>query len=136
MENERNIGRFTTLLATIILLTGIASTIYVESLKEEKQTDNVIHINEIDYEIEDIFVDFIEISIEEFSGILLSDLLNDTSLINPEDYHYKVIGEDGYAKTIEWKHMKKGILTREKNVVFENLPQQFWIKDIAQIEVT
>ncbi len=135
MGDKGDLRRVTSLFATFLLLVGIASTIYVHSFKDEKQMGNAIVIHKIEYDIGDIFASFEEKTIEEFSGISLSDLLNATLLKNPENYEYKVVGEDGYAKTVEWNHMKNGILTRERNVVFSELPRQFWVRDVAKIEV-
>lgn len=135
MGDKGDLGRVASLFATFLLLVGIASTIYVHSFKDEKQMGNTIVIHEVEYDIGDIFASFEEKAIEEFSGISLSDLLNATLLKNPENYEYRVVGEDRYAKTVEWNHMKNGILTRERNVVFSDLPRQFWVRDVAKIEV-
>ncbi|RLF45535.1 MAG: hypothetical protein DRN29_06530 [Thermoplasmata archaeon] len=135
MGKNRGVERIASIFAIFLLLIGTVSTIYVYSFREEKQAGNAIIINGVEYDMNEIFSSFEKKYINEFSGILLSDLINETSIQSPENHEYAIIGADGYTKTVKWGDMKEGILTNERRVIFQNLPRQFWIRDVVKIEV-
>jgi hypothetical protein len=69
-------------------------------------------------------------------GVLLSDLVNDTGLENPEQYNYTITAEDGFAKTVSWENMTEGLLVKDEHKsVFPQMDKQYWIKDIKTIQV-
>ena len=76
---------------------------------------------------------------KNYTGALLSDIINMSKIKNPEEHKYTIAGpgkEGGlYQKTVEWNDMKNGILTEDKRTIFPNLPRAFWIKDVIKIEV-
>ena len=62
-------------------------------------------------------------------------IINLSGVEQPEKHEYTIIGADGHPQTVEWEDMKKGVLTKERRVIFENLPKKFWVKDVVKIEV-
>jgi hypothetical protein len=56
--------------------------------------------------------------------------------MEPENHDFKIIGADGYFKTVGWKDMESGILdVEEKKVVFESKAKAYWVRDVVEIEV-
>ena len=53
----------------------------------------------------------------------------------PENHEYTIIASDGYQKTVKWENMKNGLLTKEGQSIFSDLPKAFRVKDIVKIEV-
>ena len=52
-----------------------------------------------------------------------------------EKQSYTLRGSDGYEKTVTWKNMKNGLLTRDSESAFSDLPKAFRVKDVITIEV-
>jgi hypothetical protein len=69
------------------------------------------------------------------TGIALDDLMLKTGVSQPEQHRYTLRGSDGYEKTVTWENMKNGLLTKDSESVFSDLPKAFRIKDIVTIEV-
>jgi len=72
----------------------------------------------------------------QYIGIALDDLMLKTGVSNPEQYTFTLKGSDGYEKTVTWENMKNGLLTKNRESVFSDLPKAFRVKDIITIEVT
>lgn len=120
-------------LAFIILLGSLSMLVY--NTVSEESTDTVT-VNGKDYGWDELFEDFEETQMEDKNGIVLSDIVNDTGLQDPDSHEYKVVGADGYAKTVSWDDLMNGILIKEtKEVFFPNLPKQFYVSNIVEIEV-
>ena len=61
--------------------------------------------------------------------------MNDTGLANPGTHEYKIIAADGYLKTVSWDDMQNGIILESKESYFSELPKQFNVRDVVEIEV-
>ncbi len=87
----------------------------------------------------DIFTERIMFDNEsnEYSGVLLSDLMNATALDNPQNHNFSLVAKDGYSKELSWSDMLSGILVNddEHMSLFPHLEKEFWVKDIVRIEV-
>ncbi len=122
--------------ATIVLLIGISSTIYVQAT--QNNTD-IIEINGQDYTIDDIFkiADTRTITIDEgeLSGVALDDLIIKTTNICNSCNQYTFKAKDNYQQTVPWSFMQKGILTQEGRIYFPDTAHSFWVRDIVKIEV-
>ncbi|KAA0004508.1 MAG: hypothetical protein DRN33_01180 [Thermoplasmata archaeon] len=134
------VERIVPAIAVCLLLLGAFSTVYVESSKE-KIIQDTIKINDKELEISKIMKSCRDMSIEpeaggNYEGISLSDMINFSGVKNPAEHRYKILGSDGYSKTVEWNDMNNGIFDIEKRIViFTNLPKQFWVKDVVEIKV-
>lgn len=117
----------------IIVLTGSFSVLLYNTLTEE-DTDTLT-VNGTEYTWEDLFDDFDVIHMDDNEGILLSDIVEDTGLANPEDHEYRIIASDGYTKTVSWDDMQNGIVQESKETYFSELPKQFYVKDVVEVEV-
>lgn len=117
----------------IIVLAGSFSILMYNTLTEE-DTDTLT-VNGTEYTWEDLFDDFDTTTLDDNEGILLSDIVEDTELANPEDHEYKIIASDGYTKTVSWDDMQNGIVQESKETYFSELPKQFYVKDVVEIEV-
>ena len=58
-----------------------------------------------------------------------------TGVSNPEQHMYTLKGSDGYEKTVIWENMKNGLLTKDRESIFSDLPKAFRVKDVVTIEV-
>ena len=120
------------ILAILILLIGIGATLFVNAEK----TDTVhITINGGKYSVEQLFQMGEEKTIGEESGIALDNLMEVIGVPNPETREYTIIGADGYQKTVNWENMSGGILTKNRESIFADLPKAFNIKEIVEIKV-
>ena len=74
---------------------------------------------------------------DTLEGIQLSDLLNSTVIVDPQDHNYTISGDDGYQKEFTWDDMLNGILVNDidKKVFFPDLDKEFHIRNIVEIEV-
>jgi hypothetical protein len=68
-------------------------------------------------------------------GIALDDLMLKTGVPNPEQHTYTLKSSDGYEKTVTWENMRNGLLTKDYESIFSDLPKAFRVKDIVTIEV-
>jgi hypothetical protein len=87
----------------------------------------------------DIFDNDVSMSNETatFEGVLLSDLLNSTEIVDPQDHNYTIRASDDYQKEFTWDDMLKGILVddEDKKVFFPHLDKKFHIRKVVEIEV-
>jgi len=132
------VERFMPAIAITLLIVGIFSTVYVQSLQNRDGDSIKLNGEELTLgEIQKCREKDIKTSEGKvYTGISLADMINLSGLKDPELHTYKIIGSDGYSKTVEWKYVKKGIfLMEEKKVIFSDLPKQFWVNDIVEIKV-
>lgn len=127
--------RLIPIFALFILCIGSASSLYVYSTQT---TSNTLLINGQQYTINQLFLIgqpriFDDL---QYSGIALDDLVIKTGLACVTCHSYTIIGKDGYQKTVTWENMKNGLLTREGQAIFTDLPKAFRVKDVIKIEVT
>lgn len=127
----RNI-KYLPIIAIIILLIGIGSSIYVNAAKID--STNII-INGDEFTVDQLFQMVEEKTIETESGIALDHLIEEIGITNPEMYEYTIIGTDGYQKTVSWENMGNGILTKGRESIFSDLPKAFSVKEIVEIKV-
>jgi len=73
--------------------------------------------------------------LNESTGIALDDLMLKTGVTHPEQYRYTLRGSDGYEKTVTWENMKNGVLTKDGQSYFSDLPKAFRVKNVITIEV-
>ncbi|MCK4614084.1 MAG: hypothetical protein KAU14_04705 [Thermoplasmata archaeon] len=121
------------IVAVIILLGSLSVLTYTTLTREDTDT---VTVNGKEYAWDEMFEDFETTTLNGHEGILLSDLVNDTALKDQEDHDYKIVGADGYFKTVSWDDMQNGLLVKEdKMTVFPEKTKGFWIKDVIEIEV-
>jgi len=134
------VERIAPVIAVSLLLLGIFSTVYVESSKEKISPD-YLKINGNRFEIKEILKSCSEKEIKPeaggaYTGISLADMINFSGVKNPSEYKYKIVGSDGYSKTVDWNALQNGIFyVEEKKVIFSDLPKQFWVRDVVEIKV-
>jgi len=126
--------RFIPIIALTILVVASISSVYVYTTQANT---NTILINGQHYTIDQLFSftktrAFADLN---YSGIALDDLVIKTGVKNPESHTYTIIGSDGYQKTVTWENMKNGLLTKNRESVFSDLPKAFRVKDVVTIEV-
>jgi len=126
--------RLLPIFALLILLIGSVSSIYVYATQA---TTDTLLVNRQHYTMDQLFSltqprNFNE---SQYSGIALDDLMLKTGVSHPEQHTYTLKGVDGYEKTVTWENMKNGLLTKESESVFSDLPKAFRVKDIITIEV-
>jgi hypothetical protein len=126
--------RLLPIFALLILLIGSASSIYVYATQT---TTNTLLVNGQRYTMDQLFSLTQPRSFNEsqYSGIALDDLMLKTGVSQPEQHKYTLRGADGYEKTVTWENMKNGLLTKDSESIFSNLPKAFRVKDIITIEV-
>jgi len=127
--------RFIIFLAIILVAIGVVSTLYLTLFRGSEKAEGLF-IGETEFSLNELFDTLDLIVVEEYQGVSLAELINKAEIQNPEEKKYTVAAEDGYQKTVEWKSMQEGVLTREKRVIFPDLPKQYWMKNIAKIEVS
>jgi hypothetical protein len=126
--------RFLPVIAVVILAIASISSVYVYAT--QTSTTSIL-INGQHYTIDQLFSFtksrmFVDLN---YSGIALDDLIIKTGVNNPDSNTYTIIGSDGYQKTVTWDNMKNGLLTKNRMVVFSDLPKAFRVKDVVTIEV-
>jgi flagellar basal body L-ring protein FlgH len=126
--------RLLPIFALLILLICSVSSIYVYATQA---TTNTLLVNGQHYTMDQLFSLIQPRSFNEsqYSGISLDDLMLKTGVSQPEQHKYTLKGADGYEKTVTWENMKNGLLTKESESVFSDLPKAFRVKDIVTIEV-
>jgi len=127
----RNI-RALPILAIIVLMVGVGSSIYVNS---QKNSSTSITINNEEYCVSQFSEMVEEKSIEADAGFPLDQLINKIGVASPETHEYTIIGSDGYQKTVTWENMQAGIITKGRESVFPDLPKAYRIKEIVEIKV-
>jgi len=123
---------------SILVLAGSATAFYF-SLQPKGDTSKIV-VNGRDYTWEGLFQRFTPVRFTAnggtYSGVRLSDIINDTGLDDREGHRYKVTGADGYQKEFSWGDLLNGYLVREgKKTIFPGLTKSFWVRDVVWIEV-
>ncbi len=126
--------RLLPIFALLILLIGSVSSIYVYATQATTET---LFVNGQHYTEDQLFSLTQPRSFNEsqYSGIALDDLMLKTGVSHPEQHTYTLRGADGYEKTVTWQNMKNGLLTKNRESIFSDLPKAFRVKDIVIIEV-
>ena len=129
MGKERLIPIF----ALVVLIIGSASSLYVYATTANS---DFIIIDGTEYTIDQLFFLGEDRSINEYTGSALDVIIEKTGVATHESQTYTLIAADGYEKTVQWENMQNGILTRDGQSVFSDLPKAFWVKDIVEIKVS
>jgi hypothetical protein len=118
----------------LIILIGSFSALAINTLNQ-KDSDKFT-INGKEYEWDTLYDDFDTVVVQEYEGVPLTLLIDDAGVEDPSSHDYKIIGADGYFKTVDWGDVETGILTLdEKKVVFETKAKAYWVRDVVEIEV-
>ncbi|HWR64396.1 MAG TPA: hypothetical protein VN365_08350 [Candidatus Thermoplasmatota archaeon] len=126
--------RLLPILALILLFIASSSSLYVYA---SQTTTDTLKINGQQYTIDQLF-SFTKprsFNDSQYTGIALDDLMLKTGVSNPEQHTYTLQGSDGYEKTVTWENMKNGLLTKDHESIFSDLPKAFRVKEIVTIEV-
>lgn len=120
--------------ALSVLLLGSISTLYVTQTQAKTDT---ITINNQTFTINQLFAQTQPrtLASQNATGIALDDLIQNTGLTTPETHQYILIGADGYQKTVTWDNLHHGLLTKQRQIVFSDLPKAFNVHDLTTIEV-
>jgi hypothetical protein len=120
------------IIATIILIGSFSALAY--NTLSEKESD-MFTLNGKEYGWNELGeMDTIEV--QGFEGVPLVFLIEDAGVDDPSSHDYRLIGADGYFKTVTWRDVETGILTLdEKKVVFETKAKAYWVRDVVEIEV-
>jgi hypothetical protein len=127
--------RLLPIFALLILLIGSVASIYTYAT--QVTTNNTLLVNGQYYTMDQLFSLTQPRSFNEsqYSGIALDDLMLKTGVASPEQHKYTLRGSDGYEKTVTWENMKNGLLTKDSESFFSDLPKAFHVKNIITIEV-
>ena len=120
------------LLAALVLLIGIGTTLFVNSTRVDSQQ---VLVNRQEFTLEQIFSLAESRSLADATGAALDSLVRAAGVTLPETRAFTIIGSDGYQKTVTWENMQNGILTRERESIFADLPKAFFVKEIVEIKV-
>lgn len=120
--------------AVLMLFIACTSSVYVYA---SQTTTETLLVNGKEYSINQIFSITKPRQLNDSlpTGIALDDLMIKTGITQPEQHTYTIRGADGYEKTVTWEHMKNGLLTKNRESIFSDLPKAFHVKDIITIEV-
>jgi hypothetical protein len=126
--------RLLPILALIILFIASSLSLYVYA--SQTTTDTLI-VNGQQYTIDQLFSLAKQrmFNDSQYTGLALDDLMVKTGVANPEQHTYTLKGSDGYEKTVTWENIQNGLLTKNRESIFSNLPKAFRVKDIVIIEV-
>jgi len=126
--------RLLPIIALLILITASTASLYVHAIQTTTET---LTVNGQDYTVDQLFslAKLRSVNGSEFTGIALDDLLVKTGVSNPGQHQYTLRSADGYEKTVTWDNMKNGLLTKNCESIFPDLPKAFRVKDIVTIEV-
>jgi hypothetical protein len=128
-------------LAIIVLLLAVGSTLYVQATKTEITEENAITINGNKYCLNELFDEVekrtIQIDGDEISGIALDSLIEYSGVLcgSCNTYTIKATHPSPYQQTVKWDNMQKGILTDYSRVYFPDLARAFWVYNVVEIEV-
>jgi hypothetical protein len=124
------------IIAMIVLLIGIFSTIYVHANQIEKDT---IRINGRDFTLEQLFTNEVVRVIETDegvkTGIALDQIIIKSGVGCTSCYDYTIKAKDGYQQTVKWDIFKTGILTDYGKIYFPDTAHSFWVRNVIEIEV-
>lgn len=129
-SNRMNL--FLGVLAIVILIGSLSVLTYTTLSKEDTDT---ITVNDKEYTWDELFDDFEATTLDDNEGILLSDIVNDTGLKDPDTHEFKIVAADGYLKTVSWDDLQNGIIKDNKETYFTTLPKQFFVQDVVEIKV-
>jgi hypothetical protein len=126
--------RLLPIFALLILLTASTSSLYVYATQT---TTDTLFVNGQHYTIDQLFslTKPRMFNDSQYTGIALDDLMLKTGVSHPEQHTYTLRGADEYEKTVTWENMKNGLLTKNRESIFSDLPKAFRVKDIVTIEV-
>ncbi len=126
--------RLLSITAVFILFIACTSSLYVYA---SQTTTETLLINGQEYSIDQLFSITKPrlLNDSNATGIALDDLMIKTGVTQPEQHTYNLRGADGYEKTVTWENMKNGLLTKNRESIFSDLPKAFRVKDITTIEV-
>ena len=126
--------RLLPIVALILLALASGSSLYVYA---SQTTVDTVQINGQQYTIDQLFslAKPRSFNDSQYIGIALDDIMQKTGVTNPEQHTYTLKGSDGYEKTVSWENMKNGLLTKDRQSIFTDLPKAFRVKDIVTIEV-
>ena len=133
-------NRLNTVLAIIAIIVLVLSFSAFAYILVPKGDASLIVVNKIDYGWDVIFTDFemtsFTASEDDYEGVLVSSIILDTGLENPQGHTYRFMGLDGYQKDVTWEDVQNSYLVEDEHkVVFPNMTRSFWVKDLALIEV-
>jgi hypothetical protein len=137
MTDTKRLNTILGIFAVLILLFSFSAFAY--TLIPQGDASLVI-VNDIEYEWNVILSDFDK---SDFTtddgvqqGVLVSTIILDTGLENPESYDYKLIGIDGYQKDVTWDDVQNGFFVEEDHIIIlPHMTRSFWVKDLVSIEV-
>lgn len=120
--------------AVFILFIASTSSLYVYA---SQTTTDTLLVNGQEYSIDQLFLIIKPRLFNDTNttGVALDDLMLKTGVSQPEQCTYTLRGSDGYEKTVTWENMKNGLLTKNRESFFSDLPKAFRVKDIIIIEV-
>lgn len=132
MENRKPL----TFMLTMVLIVTATSMACFGSDDDDGPT---IMINGKEYTIDEIFTKFKDVTItsgdQQYTGISLGDLLNDTGLSSPGNDQYAIIAADGWTKNVTWTDVRMGILVKDQTMTaFPHLPGKYRVKDVIEIK--
>jgi len=127
------------ILAIFVLLLSLSASLYVHAYQSNHSVGSTtIIINDTKFDMNSLFSEFHSITIEtddgNKSGILLSDIIESTTITCPSCHYYTIQAADGYQQTASWSDMQQGILTKEKRSYFPHLAHAYWVRNIVEIE--
>ena len=131
-SHTRRLNLLLGVLAVVVILGSFSVLAY--NTFNDRSTDTIT-VNGKVYSYSELFSRFPHKTMNGYEGVGLSDLVNDTGLEEPEGYQYRLIGSDGYEKTVDWSDMEKGIIRLDRTSYFPDLPRQFYVKNLVEIEV-
>lgn len=137
MTDAKRLNTVLGIIAVLVLVLSFSTFAYSIIPKGDA---SLVVVNEIDYSWDTIFSDFemtnFTASETEQQGVLVSSILLDTGLENPQTFTYRFTGLDGYQKDVAWQDVQNAYLVEnEHKVVFPDQTRSFWVKDLASIEV-
>ncbi|MGA1793040.1 MAG: hypothetical protein ACMUHM_03740 [Thermoplasmatota archaeon] len=120
----------------VAILVGSFSALAITTMN--KRDIDSFTLNGKTYEWETLQDDFETIEVQGYEGVPLVTILDDAGIADPEEHDYKIVGADGYFKTVTWRDMRSGILTNDdgdRKVVFETKAKAYWVREVVEIEV-
>jgi hypothetical protein len=126
--------RLLPILALILLFIASSSSLFVYA---SQTTTDTLLVNGQHYTIDQLFslAKPRMFNDSQYIGIALDDLMLKVGVANPERHTYTFKGSDGYEKTVTWENLQNGLLTKNRESVFPDLPKAFRVKEIVTIGV-
>ncbi|MCI0496778.1 MAG: hypothetical protein L0Z54_00560 [Thermoplasmata archaeon] len=124
------------LLAVAIIILATSVSVLAHNVLNARTAGATFQVNGVSFEWDSLGKNFTARVVDGNVGYPLSDLVNATGLAGQESREYRIIGADGYQRTVGWTHMLKGIIiARGKEVYFPDLAKQYSVHDVVAIEV-